>query len=79
MYNEDRNHINLLKSILNDLYNRKIDSVYEYKQQIDNLCLGVLNKDNSDITQKDIDIMDMLLKIGNITYNNTSLDILPIE
>lgn len=79
MYNEDRNHINLLKSILNDLYNRKIDSVYEYKQQIDNLCLGVLNKDNSDITQKDIEIMDMLLKIGNITYNNTSLDILPIE
>ena len=60
MYNEDRNHINLLKSILNDLYNRKIDSVYEYKQQIDNLCLGVLNKDNSDITQQDTEIMDML-------------------
>lgn len=69
--------LNILQSILNDLYNASLISMNDHKQDLSNECLRLINSNNH--TQEDINKLDVLIRIGNITYNNLDTDLLPIE
>ena len=69
----------ILKGIVNDLYHEKTDSIFDIKniQMVSELSDYILNK--SELNEYDKSILERLIEIGNITYNNMDTDILPIE
>lgn len=73
------NDLILLQSIYNDLLHGNVESSYANRESIGSICITKIYTDDKDITEEDVQILDLLVRIGNITYNNTSYDILPIE
>ena len=63
--------------ILTDLRNGKLESVYSNKQYINNVAMQIYHKPL--LTPNDVNDLGNIIEIGNITYNNTDKELLPIE
>lgn len=71
---------NRLLEILLDLENGKLAiSPSNDFLLISNRATEILNKDKSSLSENDLIDMENIILISNILYNNTDLDILPIE
>ena len=70
-------NVNFLDTIIRDLNSGSLKKVYEFKNDINNLILELLNKSN--INKTDIELIGKILNICNIVYNNTDKDLLPVE
>ena len=66
-----------LDAIYNDLLNGKLDSVYQFKKEINQCIMEILNLPF--LSNQDMKKLETLIKIGNITYGNLNTDNLPIE
>lgn len=71
--------IELVKNLLNDLYNQNLNTVYDIRNiaTLSTICKYILDKDTLD--KIDLELLSGIIDIANITYNNTDRDILPIE
>lgn len=69
--------MNILDSILHDLYAEDLTSAYSCKQEINNECMRILAL--SDPSKEDLVEAKKLIDIGRICYENCDRDILPIE
>lgn len=69
--------IHQLQEIYNSLLSARLDLVYKYRQEINNLIVEILNYPF--LSDSDMKKLELLIKIGNVTYNNLNTDDLPIE
>ena len=67
----------LIFQILTDLRNGQLLSAYNNKSYINDKAIQLYNKGL--LSQDDITDLGHILNIGNITYNNTDKELLPIE
>lgn len=67
----------ILKAVLQDLREGKLDFVYKYKKDINDIAYIIYKNSDLNFNQQE-DLKD-LITIGNITYNNTDRELLPIE
>ena len=56
-----------------------IDIIYNDSKNMNEEVVNLLNIPNENISQYDLDNMNLILTISNILYNNTSQNILPLE
>ena len=68
--------MNEISNILDRLRNGDMSVVYECGPILNNFISSVLDKECS---QDEIEIMDKVLRICNILYNRTDLELLPVE
>lgn len=67
----------IIENVLTDLRQGSLKLAYENKQYINMLAADLYN--NPNLSSGDIDDLLGLITIGNITYNNTDRELLPIE
>lgn len=69
-----------LKEILNRLRNGDLKYCYDHKSDINREALRLLELPKEEALRKEnLEALQDLIMIGNITYNNTSRNVLPIE
>lgn len=68
-----------LKDIINDLQSGNLKTCYEQIPLITDFAMKALESDAETKLTNLVEILQDLITIGNITYNNTNRDILPIE
>lgn len=67
----------LLENIYNSLLNQDLVMAYQYRKEINEYIVYLLQKDI--LTNEEVYDCKLILMIGNITYNNLDISILPIE
>ena len=67
----------ILKTVLCNLRNGLLDKAYDNKAYINDMALSIYNKSN--LTQDDIEDLKDIILIGNITYNDTDRELLPLD
>ena len=68
---------NVLKYVYDNLRNGNLNIAYDRKQDLNNIAMNLYSK--NELNKEDIEDLDILLKICNITYNDTDRELLPIE
>ena len=66
---------------LNDIYQTlcmgMLNPAYDNREYINKRAVELIEKE--DLTQDEVNDLDVLIKIGNITYDNLDVDLLPID
>ena len=68
---------NILKNILDGLRSGYLNIAYQQKQYLNDLAIELYNKPV--LNENDIEDLRDIILIGNITYNDTDKELLPIE
>lgn len=66
-----------IKLILEALYAGNLAPAYTYREELNNEAIRIL--ECPELSKDDIIELKMILDIGNLTYNNSDRDLLPIE
>lgn len=76
---EVKTNIVFLKDVVNDLYHGSLSKAYDVNniQKFGYISQYLLEK--IDLSESDVELLSLIIDIGNITYNNTDRDFLPIE
>ena len=68
---------NILKNILSNLRLGNLNEAYSNKQYLNDIGLLIYNK--SELSKDDIEDLKDIILIGNITYNDTDKELLPLD
>lgn len=68
---------NIIQNILDALRSGYLGLAYQQKQYLNDLAMSIYHKQN--LSPEDIEDLKGIILIGNITYNNTDKELLPLE